>query len=265
MSGSGNDFILVDNRKKKFPADVSRWAKKLCCRQEGIGADGLLLIENSRKADFRMIYYNSDGSHASMCGNGGRCISWLARHLNIVRGAFSFESDAGLIHGEVHGDVAEIQLGDANDYWPPFSIRVGGCVYPVSHINTGVPHVVMLVRRVDDVDVNGVGRALRFHKVFGRSGANVNFVQRLNDNTLSVRTYERGVEAETLACGTGVSASAIVMALRGMVRAPVHCRVRGGDVLVVDFDLHPQDKKHPVTRVTLKGPVRLTFTGKITL
>lgn len=266
MSGSGNDFVVIDNRRGHFPRTVSVWAKRLCHRQEGIGADGLLLLEHSQKADFRMVYFNSDGSRARMCGNGGRCMAWIAHHLGAVKKkSFIFESDAGLIGAWVDGTLACIQLSDAQNYRPNLSARALGKTYPLSYVDTGVPHAVCLVRRLADIDVRTVGQALRFHSLWGPQGANINFVERVSATRLKVRTYERGVEGETLACGTGVAACGIVMGLRGLVQTPVHCQVHGGDVLEVNFLAHPQTPKHPASAVTLKGPVRLTYEGEIAL
>jgi diaminopimelate epimerase len=265
MSGSGNDFVLIDNRRGGFPKSVSSWARKLCHRQEGIGADGLLLMEKSHKADFRMVYFNADGSRASMCGNGARCMAWFAKDRGLEPRTFRFETDAGIVAASVHDHVAEITMGEARDYKPNLVVQTKDRTYAVSFINTGVPHAVCFVPRVDTVDVAQAGRQLRFHRIFGSAGTNVNFVQRVNAHTLKIRTYERGVEAETLACGTGVIASAIAAYLKGWVQLPVRCLTAGGDTLDVQFEVHPGDARRPATCVSLRGPVRLTFSGEITI
>lgn len=262
MSGSGNDFVLVDNRKKNFPTAVSAAARKLCDRHEGVGGDGLLLLEKSVRADFRMVYYNADGSRASMCGNGARCMAWFAKHQRAAGSHSQFETDAGRVDAKIAGDVVEITMGEANDYRPQMVLRVPGGTFPVAFVNTGVPHAVCFVPRVDAVDVQAVGRQLRYHKAFGLKGANVNFVQRLNSRTLKVRTYERGVEGETLACGTGVCASAIASVLKGWTQAPVRCLTAGGDTLQVNFELDPANTRRPARTVSLRGPVRVTFQGQ---
>jgi diaminopimelate epimerase len=262
MSGSGNDFVLIDNRKNQFPKPVSAWAKRLCHRQEGVGADGLLLLEKSPKADFRMVYFNADGSRASMCGNGARCIAWFASDLGLGRSRLQFETDAGLVQANVQDDVAQITMGEARDYQAELLLKAAGHVYPVTFINTGVPHAVCFVPRVDVVDVAVVGRELRFHKAFGKAGTNVNFVQRIDGHTLKVRTYERGVEGETLACGTGVCASAIAATLKGWTQAPVRCITAGGDTLEVNFQLFPNNTAVPAKGISLRGPVRVTFKGE---
>ncbi len=262
MSGSGNDFVMIDNRRGTFPKALSAMAKRFCDRHEGVGADGLLLLEKCQQADFRMVYFNADGSRASMCGNGARCMAWFAQHQKAAGARSEFQTDAGLVQAEIKGDIVQITLGEAHDYRPPMVLRVPGGTFPVAFVNTGVPHAVCFVPRVDDVDVQHVGRQLRHHKVFGPKGANVNFVQRINAHTLKVRTYERGVEGETLACGTGVCASAIACVLKGWVQAPVRCQTAGGDVLQVRFQLNPTNSQRPAQSVSLSGPVRVTFQGQ---
>lgn len=263
MSGAGNDFVVVDDRRHVFPRPLAKWARRLCCRQEGIGADGLLLMEKSRRAAFRMLYFNADGSRAAMCGNGARCLAWFAHEQGLKRSRFSFETDRGLVGAEVHDREVEIVLGDARDYRVHQALKAGNKLLPVSFIIMGVPHAVCVVRRLDGVEIVKWGRALRFHRAFQPAGANVNFVQRVNAHALRVRTYERGVEAETLACGTGVVASAVVAGLKGLVRPPVTCLTRGGESLVVCFRLIPGRSERLAADITLRGPVRLTFKGRI--
>lgn len=263
MSGSGNDFVVIDNRSKRVAGSLSRWAKRLCHRHEGVGADGLLLLEKSQKAAFRMVYFNSDGSRASMCGNGARCIAYFAHRSGLVNSEFSFDTDKGSVAARVSGEQVMITFTDAQGYRDSISASVKGKKYIMSFIDTGVPHAVYRVPHVETVPLSSLGRALRFHPVFGPQGANIDFIQRLGVHTLRVRTYERGVEGETLACGTGVVASAIVASLKGWVRTPVHCATAGGDTLEVDFQLHRDHPRQPATNVTLKAPVRLTFRGEI--
>ncbi len=262
MSGSGNDFVVIDNRRRAISGRLADWARQLCHRQFGVGADGLLLIEPSRKADFRMVYFNSDGSRASMCGNGARCIAWAAHQLGMVGLSFDFETDAGIVHGKVDGEHVRVTLSDPRSYRQAMTVKADGRTYHLTAIDTGVPHAVVPVRDVSRVDILKEGRALRYHRAFGPRGTNVNFVQRVNDHTLRVRTYERGVEGETLACGTGVSASAIASALSGRVKPVVRCVTTGGDTLQVNFELHPHNAAQPASQVTLEGPVRRTFIGE---
>jgi len=253
---------MVDNRRGTFPKAVAVWARRLCDRHEGVGADGLLLLEKSRKADFRMVYYNADGSRASMCGNGARCMAWFAYHKGAARRSSKFETDAGLVTALVKDQIVEITSGEAKDYHADMLVKAAGRIWPVAFLNTGVPHAVVFVPRVDAVDLQKVGRELRYHRVFGPAGTNVNFAQRLDSHNLKVRTYERGVEGETLACGTGVTAAAVAAFLKGWVQGPVRCLTAGGDVLQVRFQVHPANKQRPATQLSLKGPVRVTFQGQ---
>ena len=262
MSGSGNDFVVIDNRRGVVRGGYSALARRMCHRQFGVGADGLLLLEPDKKEDFRMVYYNADGSRADMCGNGARCMAWFAFEQGAVGGNFRFATDAYPVGARVKGEIVEISLAGARDYRPQVSAKVGGKTFRPAFINTGVPHAVLFVPDADKVFVSGVGRSLRFHKAFGPKGTNVNFVEKIGPSKLRVRTYERGVEGETLACGTGVVASAIAAALRGLVKAPVQCLVAGGDTLEVNFRLQPGNRVSPAAGITLKGPVRRTFKGE---
>lgn len=262
MSGSGNDFVVVDNRRHALRGSIAGWAKKLCHRQFGVGADGLLLLEPDAKEAFRMVYYNADGSRADMCGNGARCMAWFAHDRGAAGSVFRFRTDAYAVGAKVSGWMVQVTLAAAHDYKPEVAAKVDGKTYRPAFLNTGVPHAVLFVPDADKVCVGGLGRALRFHNAFGPKGANVNFVQKLGPSKLRVRTYERGVEGETLACGTGVAASAIAAGLRGIVKLPVRCVVAGGDTLEVCFQMHPGNQNRPATAITLKGPVRLTFKGE---
>ena len=274
MSGSGNDFVVIDNRRHVLRGPLGPWAKKLCHRQFGVGADGLLLLERDSKEDFRMVYYNADGSRADMCGNGARCMAWFAHAQGAAGKVFRFETDAYPVGATVEKNIVEVSLADAKDYreiplqllTPTLSLGERAALARVRrsvvYLDTGVPHAVVFVPNIDKICVEELGRALRYHKAFGPRGANVNFVQKLGGKKLRVRTYERGVEGETLACGTGVTASAIAAALRGLVKAPVRCVVTGGDQLEVRFQMDRKNQARPATEITLKGPVRLTFKGE---
>ncbi len=262
MSGSGNEFVVIDNRRRRIGGGYAAWAKRLCHRQFGVGADGLLLLAPDKRDSFRMVYYNADGSRADMCGNGARCMAFFAHARGIVPKEFRFRTDAYPVGAKVDERMVQVSLADATKYEPAVSAKVGGKTYRPAFLNTGVPHAVLFVRNADKVYVSGLGLALRHHKVFGPKGANVNFVQKIGPRRLRVRTYERGVEAETLACGTGVTASAIAAALKGLVKAPVQCVVSGGDTLEVNFKINRNNRGRPASDVSLKGPVRLTFKGE---
>lgn len=262
MSGSGNDFILLDNRRRTLRGTYAALARRLCHRQFGVGADGLLVLEPDPSLDFRMVYYNADGSRASMCGNGARCMAYFAHARGAVGRRFSFRTDAYPVTAEVRPSDVCITLSKAVDWRPLRRVRAGGKTYSVAGLHTGVPHVVVFVRRLSRIDVAREGALLRRHRAFGPKGTNVNFVEVTGGRSLRVRTFERGVEGETLACGTGVAASAIAAALTGRVREPVNCRVAGGDTLQVRFHRRKGEGDEPVQGVTLRGPVRVTFKGE---
>ncbi len=250
MSGSGNDFIVIDNRNK-IVKDASAFAKKYCNRE---GVDGLLLVEKplQKQNDFRMVYYNSDGSHASFCGNGARCISLFAYLNKIAPSKMSFKSDAGLITAEIRdaagghcesrlvgswqSRVVKVKMPSPKNFKLDFGLPAGGKNFTASFANTGVPHTVIFVKDIKNVDVNKLGRLIRFHKKFKPAGTNVNFVKVLGKNKLQVRTYERGVEAETRACGTGVVASAVISIMKKYVSSPVSVLTQGGEILKVYYD-----------------------------
>jgi diaminopimelate epimerase len=229
-------------------------------------------VINGTRCSFRMVYYNADGSRADMCGNGARCMAWFAHAKGAVGKTFCFRTDAYPVESIVQGNIVQVSLGDAHDY----RLIKTASLTPgrrgdrakrrvrdglISFVNTGVPHAVLFVPDADKVFVSGLGRALRFHKAFGPKGTNVNFVEKLGPQTLRVRTYERGVEGETLACGTGVVASAIAAVLHGVVKLPVYCMVAGGDRLEVNF-VKTGSLKRPATGIRLKGPVSVTFRGE---
>ncbi|MDO8734153.1 MAG: diaminopimelate epimerase [Elusimicrobiota bacterium] len=260
MSGSGNDFIVIDNRNK-IVKTASAFAKKYCNRE---GVDGLLLVEKShfRHTDFKMVYYNSDGSHASFCGNGARCISLFAYLNKMAPSKMSFESDAGIILAEIKNcsrkaklcyDV-KIKMPAPKNFKLDFDLIASGKNFEASFANTGVPHTVIFVKDIKNVDVNKLGRLIRFHKKFQPAGTNVNFVKVLGKNKLQVRTYERGVEAETLACGTGVVASAIISIMKKYVSSPVSVLTQGGETLKVYYD---------GKTAFFEGKVTVIFEGKI--
>ncbi|MBI3292807.1 MAG: diaminopimelate epimerase [Elusimicrobia bacterium] len=268
MSGGGNDFVVIDNRRGQVGSDGTALARSLCARKWSVGADGLLLLDASRRADFRMRYYNADGSRAAMCGNGARC---LARYASLVGAApqrMTFETDAGLVRAAVHGKEVEIGLPDPTVEQANLTVRTGGRRWEGAWIQVGVPHFVVVVPQLDHLDVARWGRALRYHRRFAPAGTNVDFIQRVAPHRSQIRTYERGVEEETLACGTGAVASAIIAGLKGLVTPPVTCRTAGGEVLTVNYRLETGEgdsARASVTRVTLRGPTVITFRGEVTL
>src|SRR5213082_307125 len=259
MNGAGNDFVVFDNRAGDIRLDANQ-ISRICDRHRGIGADGILLLEKTvNGADFRMRYYNRDGGEAEMCCNGARC---FARFANKVAGApakVSFQTPAGLIRGELHGDLVTLQMSDPKDLQLDIDLVANGAKEHVHFINSGVPHVVVPVAKVKDVDVRKRGEALRRHEKFSPAGANVNFIEKRGPKNILVRTYERGVEDETLACGTGVVASALIFAATEKVDGPISVTVRSGSELSVDFNRAGEK----FTNVTLTGPAEFAFEGTI--
>ncbi|MEW6334279.1 MAG: diaminopimelate epimerase [Thermodesulfobacteriota bacterium] len=261
MSGSGNDFILIDNRRGALDVGgVVEFVKRICERKGSVGADGLILIETSDRVDFRWRFFNADGSEVEMCGNGGRCAARLFAHVTGMAGdKVSFETVAGIIDAEVRGDVVKLRLTDPRNLVIDDRIAIKDQTLFVHSINTGVPHVIHFVRDPDDFDVFNTGRAIRYHEHYQPAGTNANFVTVLDGHTIRVRTYERGVEDETLACGTGSVASALIAARRGMVQSPVDVRVQGGELLRIYFEATQEG----FTNVYLEGRVKIVYEGKL--
>lgn len=260
MNGAGNDFILIDNRDGRVQLTPQQVAR-LCHRQAGIGADGLMLLipNKSGKADWSWDFYNNDGSTAEMCGNGARC---FARFIQKAAGAgekVTFETAAGIITGRFEGDRVTVNLTAPKDYRPHQKVAMKSGETEIHSLNTGVPHAVIYVADADKAMVTEAGPEVRFHQHFAPRGTNVNFVQVLAPNHIRVRTYERGVEGETLACGTGVTACALVSSrLRGFT-SPVKVQVQGGDTLEVRF----AQQNGEFTEVALNGPADFSFTGVV--
>jgi diaminopimelate epimerase len=259
MNGAGNDFILFDNRTGDADLDRSQIAK-LCDRHRGIGADGILLLEQpTNRADFRMRYFNADGGEAEMCGNGARCFARFANKVGEQKGEISFETPAGVISAELAGDLVTLRMTDPTD----LRLNVGLSMAPenktIHFINSGVPHVVIPVAKIDDADVLRDGAAIRNHEIFSPNGANVNFIENRGANKIAIRTYERGVEDETLACGTGIVASALIFAATEESSSPITVLARGGDELQVGFEKIGASFRN----VTLTGPAEFIFEGTI--
>jgi diaminopimelate epimerase len=259
MDGAGNDFILIDNRAGDIDLNRSQIAR-LCDRHRGIGADGILLLENpSDHADFRMRYFNADGGEAEMCGNGARCFARFAQKMAGAEGKISFETPAGVISAELAGDLVTLRMTEPTDLRLGVPLSLGLRNSTVHFINSGVPHVVVPVAHVGDVDVSREGSAIRHHEAFSPKGANVNFIEKRGPDKVAVRTYERGVEDETLACGTGVVASALIFAATENVKGPIKVLARGGDELRVGFEKIDNQFRN----VTLTGPAEFVFEGTI--
>lgn len=249
--GAGNDFVMIDNRSEFFPKENTQLVAHLCDRRFGIGGDGLILLENDSDTDFKMVYYNSDGNQSSMCGNGGRCLVAFAKDLNVIENKTTFIATDGLHHASFEeNDLVSLQMIDV----PTIEIKK---VY--SFLNTGSPHHVQIVDDLEHYNVKENGAAIRYGELYGAAGSNVNFVQKIDNTTFRLRTYERGVEDETLACGTGATAVAIAMNATGQTDATtININVEGGK-LVVSFDKN----QNGFTNVFLKGPAEFVFKGVI--
>ncbi|HAK59039.1 MAG TPA: diaminopimelate epimerase [Nitrospiraceae bacterium] len=236
MQGSGNDFILIDNRRGVLKGcNLKDLARTVCHRRFSVGADGLIVIVPSRRADFKWRFFNADGSEAEMCGNGSRCAARFAYIKKIAPRKMAFETLAGVIHAEVMQERVNVQLTGAGDLRKEISVDLEGGVRSGHFINTGVPHLVYLSDNVEGEDVQAVGRTTRHHDLFTPAGTNVNFIQVQGTHSLNIRTYERGVEGETLACGTGAVAAALIAASLGAVSSPVVVQTRGGEELTIFF------------------------------
>ncbi|MCX5694497.1 MAG: diaminopimelate epimerase [Candidatus Omnitrophica bacterium] len=250
MVGSGNDFIVITD---KLSGNLPKLAKTLCDRKFGIGADGVLLLSKCKGADLRMRIFNADGSEAEMCGNGSRCAAYFmdkpkARLLTL----------AGIINTEVCGNQVKVQLTAPKDIKLDIPLITSGRLVKVNFINTGVPHAVIFVNGIERIDVKHIGSNIRNHKTFAPRGTNVNFVEEIGSNAIRVRTYERGVEDETLACGTGSTASALVFALKNNLDSLINVCTQGGETLKISFQKEDGEFK----KVWLAGAVRIVYKGE---
>ena len=249
--GTGNDFVMVDNRSHFFPKENIELIAHLCNRRFGIGGDGLILLENDTDTDFKMVYYNSDGNQSSMCGNGGRCLVAFAKELGVIENKSTFIATDGLHHATISDDgLVSLQMIDVID------VKVNP---DYVFMNTGSPHHVQMVDDLENYNIKENGARIRYGDLYGKEGSNINFVKQVDDTTFSLRTYERGVEDETLSCGTGATAVAIAMNVLGNTDASaVNLNVQGGK-LIVSFDRYD----NIFTKVTLKGPAEFVFKGTI--
>lgn len=260
MHGGGNDFVLMDHRQGFIPGqEQSRFTRRVCAPKVGVGADGLILIENSDQADLRWQFYNADGSQAEMCGNGARCAARFAVLNDLTGPRLTIQTLAGIIRCEVEGRLARVLMADVGDFRLHLSIPLEGETLAGHFMKVGVPHVVVPTEYLEEVPVVQWGREVRFHDMFQPAGTNVNFVRTKGNHALEVRTYERGVEDETLACGTGAVASALICASLGLAASPVAVHTRGGDILTVFFQLAGPK----VTEVFLEGEALVVYQGEL--
>ncbi len=236
MVAAGNDFVISEAKSQKPKAkSLSILAKDICDRKFGAGADGLLWLEKSRKADLRMRIFNADGSEAQMCGNGARCIALYKAKSKKQKAKIKIETKAGIIDSEINGDSVKIKLTNPKAIKLDVPVKVGGRQIKVNFINTGVPHAVIFTQGLEKIDILPLGRALRYHKEFSPCGTNVDFIEILSSNSIRIRTYERGVEDETLACGTGSVAAALIFSLKTGAGGKVFVHTQSGEILKVYF------------------------------
>lgn len=262
MNGAGNDFVMIDNRNLQYQF-AKEQIEGLCDRHRGIGADGLIMVEPAQTdAQVRMRYYNADGGEAEMCGNGARCFGKFTQKLLGVKEGESikFDTMAGKLSACFVGEEVQIWMSDPVDFKMNQKLNVDGQMLDVSSVNTGVPHAVIFVEDLAGVEVVKWGRELRYHEAFAPKGTNVNFVKIIRPGQIEIRTYERGVEDETLACGTGMVACALMTVIQQGWSLPVKVKVKGGDVLTIGGknkgDLN-------FNEVTLTGPADLVFKGEV--
>ena len=247
--GTGNDFVIIDNRDLQFPKE-KEVIEKLCDRRFGIGGDGLILLENDAAADFKMVYYNSDGNESTMCGNGGRCLVAFAHFLDVFEDQTTFTAIDGLHEAEIHNGIIKLKMIDVNS----ITNKDGNF-----ELNTGSPHYVTFVEMLKDYKVFENGNKIRNSASYCQEGINVNFVEIISENEIFIRTYERGVEDETFSCGTGATASALIF-LKGKNQPSVKVKVLGGNLKV-----YAEQNGGSFQNIWLEGPAKQVFKGKISL
>ncbi len=260
LSGAGNDFVIINNLDGIVDSNNTAFVKKVCERRMSVGADGVLLVENGDSVDFRMRYFNADGGEAETCGNGARCISKFAYITGIASERMRFLTNAGIYESEIIGNNVKVRMSDATDIQLNVPLQLEDSSHHVGFTNSGVPHVVFFVDDLEKTDVLELGRQTRYHNDFHPSGTNANFIRIQSPKLISIRTYERGVEDETLACGTGSIAAAIVAAKLGKVSAPVEVKTASGAILKIHFDLIAGEPRN----VHLEGDARVIYVGELT-
>ncbi len=266
IHGAGNDFILIDNFENKYKFDLPKLARKVCPRRIGIGADGLLVIEKSKKADFKMRYLNADGTEVGMCGNGGRCISFYAfNNLLKNKKKLSFEALNKIYLAELVGKNIRLIMNNPTDFRTDLEIKHKNTNIKFDFLNTGAPHVCIFTsknpilnnKNFADMDIIDIGKFLRYHKYFSPEGTNVNFIKIRGVGNIDIRTYERGVEDETLSCGTGSIACGILSALRYNWKPPIVVNTLNKFKLIIDFKLH----NNKLSNVSLEGASQIVYSG----
>ena len=262
-TGAGNDFIMIDGFILT-PQEINEIIEKIpywCARGTGVGADGLIIIQKHDTLDFQMRYFNSDGSEAEMCGNGGRCAAKFTFNQGYASQKLKFKAISGIYTAQILDEDVKLQMQDAE--WPQEkTVKISAGKAHGFLINTGVPHFILFKQNnsiLNQDEISNWGREIRFHEAFQPSGTNVNFIELIDEHNLNIRTYERGVEQETLACGTGSTAAGIIAVVNGLCKSPVHLKTRSGLILTIDLEL----KKEKVMNIFLTGEARLVYTGVI--
>lgn len=263
MHGAGNDFVLIDDRAGTFPVHDHLLLAMLATPRTGIACEGVILLQKSSVADFRMVFFNPDGTEADLCGNGARCVAAFAREIGVVKApAMTFETRAGLVDAEVSANGAvKVWMPEPKNRRYGLQVKVGDRFVAGDYVEAGVPHFIVPCENIASVDVEGLGRALRLSDAFAPNGTNVDFVQFIPAHKALIRTYERGVEAESGACGTGAVATAVVAVETKKMSLPVHVRTSQGYTLTVDGDWRHAKS----TGFTLTGPVKKIFEGVVDL
>ncbi|MYF98348.1 diaminopimelate epimerase [Candidatus Poribacteria bacterium] len=262
LSGAGNDFVIINNLNQIVDStdpEFMNFVTKVCQRRMSVGADGVLLVEKAKDVDFRMRYFNADGGEVETCGNGARCIAKFSYLNGIVSEKMQFLTNAGIYEAEVVGDNVKVRMSDPEDIRINVPLQLADGVHNVGFANSGVPHVVFFVDDLEATDVFDLGQQTRYHDDFKPAGTNANFIRIHSQELLEIRTYERGVENETLACGTGSIASAIVSASIGKVKSPVPVKTASGVILKIHFDMVNDEPKN----VYLEGDARVIFAGEL--
>jgi len=260
MSGSGNDFILIDNREGRIPEEeMALLVERACRRRISVGADGVIFVVSSSACDFGWRFFNADGGEVEMCGNGGRCVSRFACLKGIAGPEMTFETLAGPVSAQVKGRRVKILMPKPGPAFLDIDLECQEGWAHCDFINTGVPHVVVSVEDLDHHPVATQGRFIRYHARFSPEGTNANFMKRIGPGRLALRTYERGVEDETLACGTGAIASALIAATRGMADSPVAVKTKGGEELVIHFERNNRQFE----KVWLEGNTTIVYEGRL--
>ncbi|NKB23452.1 MAG: diaminopimelate epimerase [Kiritimatiellae bacterium] len=259
MHGAANDFILMDDHQRTFPAQDTKWIAHIASRHTGVGSEGVILIQPSDQADFRMRFFNPDGNEVEMCGNGARCAARLASEIGVASDTMTIDTVAGTLRAHRLNDSIRLYLTDPKDWVLNQELEIEGVMLRYHSVNSGVPHVVIEVDDLVSTDVQRIGSATRHHEQFLPAGTNANFIHCTGPNTLEIRTYERGVESETLACGTGMAAAAMIAGKLGHITAPVQIIAASRDLLEVDYRLTDDG----ATDVTLTGPAVHVFQGSL--